>query len=151
MNRWLIRVILGTVLAGFAYGAFSVASCIYYANEAEKTLHACVTVSDALEQFVLDHEGEWPRSWEQLRKWTNSTESLDRADYVRGWSDEWVARVQVDFAADPAALAKLQIADYKVEGFRAIEPIGPVFDSFDRNFYLIVEASRKFHPAHSGL
>lgn len=153
-HRWLKRGLAGVVLACLAYGAWSVASAVYYANEAEQTLHACITVTDAIEQYVLDNDGQWPGSWKELSNWMDAAQSLDRADYVRGWSPEWTSRVRVDFAADPAALAKLPIKDYKVEGFRAIEPIGPVFSSFDRHFYLLVEALRQFHgpaPADAGM
>ena len=144
-QRWLIRSLVGGLLACLALGAWSVGSAVYYANEAEKTLHACITVNDAIEQYVLDTGGEWPTSWKQLRDWTDSTKSLLNSDYVRGWSDQWIQRVRVDFAADPAALARLPIKDHKVEDFLAIEPIGPFFSSYDRHFYLIVKALRKFH------
>jgi hypothetical protein len=72
------------------------------------------------EQFI-EKEGKWPQSWEDL-----ITHTAAQQYSMYSWPDDCMRireYVKIDFDADPTALA-LQ----NVDGFNAIEPIGPCYE-----------------------
>lgn len=86
---------------------------------AERALHANLLVVDILSDYVVSHNGAWPESWEDL-------EDLPRRRHAMfEWpGDKEIVRqyVSVDFAADPAKLAK-----QSVDQFVAVQPRGPCY------------------------
>lgn len=150
-RRTWLHVIAVLVCSFLAYGLWKVVECVREASEAEQTLHACINTSDLIEEFVSKHDGNWPRSWDDLQGLghDNPRFGAEISSNWPGFREESANRVRIDFAADPSRLASLPIVDYQVKDFKAIEPIGPVYNSFDRHFYRIVNALQKFHSPAS--
>lgn len=78
---------------------------------AERSLHANLLVVDLVRQYVVDHKGEWPRSWQDLERLPGWPEAKDVRCYV-----------SVDFGADPDKLVT-----ESVEEFVAVQPLGPCY------------------------
>ena len=96
-------------------------ACIaaYTALWAENGYHAILLVHEVTREYVSTHDGQWPRSWEDLENMPASEERL------RQWSEdrERVRKyVHVDFNANPDELAEQTVVQ-----FDAIKPIGPTF------------------------
>jgi hypothetical protein len=119
MKRVILFTVSGTVVVSicvvmvFAYlGATT-------SITAEYSLHANTLVIDLVQDYVLAHEGAWPKSWADLE----NTPKLQWAMYE--WpkdADEVRRYVTVDFEADPDKLAT-----QSVEEFTAVQAIGPCF------------------------
>jgi len=86
---------------------------------AERALHTNLLVVAVVREYVVDHNGAWPRCWQDLEP------SFSRRRAMFGWPEdgEDVRRyVSVDFEADPDKLAT-----QSVEQFVAIQPQGPCY------------------------
>lgn len=86
---------------------------------AERALHANLLVVDLIREYVVDHKGAWPRSWQDLER----LPPRQRAMFQWPEDGEEVRRyVSVDFGADPDKLAT-----EPVEQFVAVQPQGPCY------------------------
>jgi hypothetical protein len=105
-----VALVIGLAIAFIAASA---------ALAAEHALHANLLVLDLVREYVVDHQGAWPRSWTDLEqlparegaglRWPADAEEVRRY-------------VAVDFAAEPDKLAT-----QSVDQFDAIQPIGPCY------------------------
>jgi len=110
-----IVVIVGVLIFGYM-----VASTAIWA---ENSLHAILLSHDLVREYMVENDGEWPRSWEDLEK-------LPYREERRGMFQRWPERskevqkyVVIDFAAD---ISKLNTES--TEEFSGIQPIGPCFN-----------------------
>lgn len=86
---------------------------------AEYALHAVNLTTVVVDKYV-EREGKWPGSWDDLR-----TVSSVNGWGMYSWPEDWQKvqlYVTVDFAADPAILAR-----QSVEEFAAIKPVGSYY------------------------
>lgn len=107
------------------------------ADRAERCLHACIIVTDVVEQYIKT-TGRWPSSWNELRQ---TVPSVMTSGGIHRWPDDIaVIRefVDVDFAADPGLLA-----ESTPESFDALRPVGPCYSSYDRHFQCLILALRE--------
>ncbi len=114
-NRIAVTVV---VAAGLAIG-FWLYLGISSSLHAEHVLHAALLTVGLLDEYVDQHDGQWPRGWAEL-------EGLPRREWAMfEWpkdSREVQRYVTVDFAADPKRLAK-----QSVDEFDAVRPVGPYY------------------------
>lgn len=107
------------VFLGVSLGLGMVYWGIRCALAAERALHATLLVIDLVREYVVDHQGAWPRSWQDLERLS----PRDRAMFQWPEDAEDVRRyVSVDFGAHPH-----QLATESVEQFVAIQPQGPCY------------------------
>ena len=112
--KWLgCFVILVIIAAGvMIYMAASAAL------RCEHALQSIMITCDLVSEYVKEHKGAWPRSWEDL-------ENLPARERNYPWPEmsEWVQRyVEIDFDVDVE-----KINTESVEKFSAIRPLGPCF------------------------
>jgi hypothetical protein len=126
-------VTVALTLGGVAWVAY--VSCSV-AIRAEYTLHAVNLATVVVDKYV-EREGTWPASWDEL-----ATVSTVNHWAMYSWPEDREkvqSRVTVDFAADPATLAK-----QNVEEFDAIKPIGPSYPyKHDGHVAALLETLRK--------
>jgi hypothetical protein len=113
-----------------------VAAGIHKSLEAEKTLHAYDIVIQVVEQSVLQHGGQWPRSWQEL-------ETIHQIEPSAGWKwpddrAEIAKRVQVDFT-----LSSEQVVKMSPTSFSAIVQFGPSFPPQEFRIAALIETVRK--------
>lgn len=92
---------------------------VYTSLRAEKADHATLLTTQVIEDHVMQHDGQWPRSWTELEQSPSRSRAMFKWPNDRA---EIQPYVWVDFDADANYLAR-QSADE----FRAIEPIGPYY------------------------
>lgn len=101
-----------------------VAACCLYlafstAVRAEHALHGALLTVELLEDYVVRHDGKWPRSWADLE----GLPPRDRGFFQWPKDSQEVQRyVAVDFSADPQRLAQQGI-----DQFEAVRAIGPYY------------------------
>lgn len=124
--RWVIR----TVALVAVVGVLAVGWCVYKgvsaSLHAEHVLHAALLTVQLIDDYVRQHDGEWPHSWADLeempaRQWAMFEWPKDSAKVQR--------YVTVDFAADPDVLAEPSAKE-----FDAVRPIGPHYPFKDSGF-----------------
>lgn len=115
---------------------------IRYSVTAERSLHATLLVVDLVREYVIYHQGVWPRSWQDLERLPPRQRAMFRWPADR----EAVRRyVSVDFRADPKKLAT-----ESVEQFVAVQPRGPCYPyKHYPEIAKLLDAIRK--TRHSGL
>jgi hypothetical protein len=123
-KQWALRAIASGAVVVVLAGGWCLYQGVSASNHAEHVLHAALLTVQLLEEHVVQHHGEWPRSWADLealppRRWGMFEWPKDSRDVQR--------YVAVDFSADPKRLAK-QTADE----FNAVRPIGPYYPFKDR-------------------
>jgi hypothetical protein len=117
--RWAIRATgLLAVVAALVVGWFTYQG-ISASIHAEHVLQAAQLTIQLLRDYVVRHDGEWPRSWSDLEglpsrswgmfEWPKDSQNVQRY-------------VTVDFNADTRRLAR-----QGVNGFDAVRPIGPYY------------------------
>lgn len=110
-----VGLVAVTLVIGLAIAYIAVSTSL----TAEHALHANLLVLDLVREYVVDHQGAWPRSWEDLEQLPAREKGMFRwpldAEEVRRY-------VSVDFAAEPDKLAT-----QSVDQFDAIQPIGPCY------------------------
>jgi hypothetical protein len=129
----------GWVFAGLAIIVTSLGLAGFAAYRGQQSLvhsHTAVTgriATGLVKDYVETHEGRWPRSWEDLAKMERDTE----------WIPVIKQRVVIDFAADPARLARQQ-----KDEFTAIRPVKAPFGSYNDYWETesLLETLRKHHP-----
>ncbi len=102
--------------------------------KAERALHANLLVLDLVREYVVNHNGSWPRSWRDLENLPPRRRSMFQ------WPDsiEDVQRyVSVDFEADPDKLAT-----QSVQEFVAVQPKGPCYP-YAYDVAQLIEAIRR--------
>lgn len=122
--RWVIRIAVGVLLIAVLAIGYCVYRGISDSLHAEHVLHAALITAGLLDDYVAQHNGEWPHSWTDLEH------SRPGQGGIFEWpkdSLEMQKYVEIDFRADPRVLAK-QTADE----FDAIRPIGPYYPFRDR-------------------
>jgi hypothetical protein len=116
-----LQILLCLVLVVIAGVGWCLYQAIDTAFHAEMALHATNEACDLTNRYVLEHDGAWPRSWDDLKQINCPPGTYN----VFPWPES-SARIQqfvtIDFAADPDQLAK-----QSVDEFEAIKPIGPYF------------------------
>jgi hypothetical protein len=94
---------------------------------AENNLQAFFQVHQATVEYIEQSNGQWPRSWNDLRALRPDTDF------------DWVAeRVKVDFNADPK-----RIAGQTPEEFTAIVPDQPIF-VYDDMVQTLIDVLKKY-------
>ena len=123
-KRWGIRSAIGILVAGIVCLAWLVYSGISMSLRAEKAFHATLLTTQVIEDYVRQHNGQWPRSWKELEQSSTRTGANLRWPEDQAEIEQYVC---VDFDADANDLAR-QSADE----FQAIKPIGPHYVWEDR-------------------
>lgn len=131
MARFRLRLRTFLIL-NMAGGLLLAAACLVVSGidaslEAEKTLHAMNWTLQRIEQYVKDHPGRWPRSWDDI---TPTTGGFSWPDLQR--------RVQIDFDAKPS-----ELAGQRPEEFRAVRPIGPYYAAYDTGVTSLLQSLRE--------
>jgi hypothetical protein len=114
-----VLVVVGAIVVS---GLWCLYSAVTVSLEAEKTLGAYWMVLDLVSTHVQKTSGEWPRSWDDLRKLSPSRET-------HGWKwprdlKEIQKRIRIDFSVTCA-----DVATQDPDSFHAIEQIGPNYGS----------------------
>jgi hypothetical protein len=133
------RLILLAILTCLAFAGFAA----YQGQLALVHSHTLVTgrvATDMVQKYVETHNGRWPSSWEALatvnpgEPWNHSSPQI---------SPSIQQRVAIDFAADPAQLARQSKAE-----FTAIRPAkAPPGDYRDYwQIESLLGTLRKYHP-----
>lgn len=126
---WALRLtclaIIVTVLLAIALCAFAVR----HALVAERNLHAMIDATNACHSYVDEHEGAWPRSWEDIDPYVRD----GRAHITR-------PRVTIDFDADPAILATQDSSS-----FTGIQPNLPIYDAYQSFVDALIETLKQHH------
>ena len=111
-----------TVAAVFVAACIAVAAVWYgmrWSLPAERVLHANLLVVDLMRDYILNHQGAWPRSWAELE----ALPPRKRAMFQWPEDSQEVRRyVSVDFRAGPDKLAKEPL-----ERFSAVRPREPCY------------------------
>ncbi|HEX8915205.1 MAG TPA: hypothetical protein VF796_22830 [Humisphaera sp.] len=88
------------VLAGVTLVAVAVSTYLRYIEQAVTNAYAVWTVADIVVTHLEQNDDRWPRDWDDLRAAARLRTNNDAVDL-----SYWSARVEIDFAADPKALA----------------------------------------------
>ncbi len=119
----MVGALAALVLAAVGVGGWTVYRCVAVSLQAERKLHAARFAVRLVERFVAE-KGRWPRSWGELEQLP-----FDGDLFGRGWpaaSPEIQRRVVIDFAADPAEVARQDPL-----AFTAVKPVGPHYEYRD--------------------
>jgi hypothetical protein len=132
-------VVLAAVGAIVISGAWCVYCGISNSLEAEKTLHAFRMVVNLVSTHVKNTSGQWPRSWDDLRRLSTSG--------AAGWQwprdiEKTQERIEIDFSATCAEVGKED-----PENFRAIRQLGPNYGSWPSAS--LVNICRKYQGNHT--
>ncbi len=119
---WIIAGVVVALACAFSWGVFVVSRSL----EAEDNLQAVVTVTEAIDNFVLVKE-RWPKSWDEL-------EQIPVFDRPKRYSwpnnSKWIRnRVKVDFR-----VTLQELIDDAAILHQAIEPLGPCYCVYDDYF-----------------
>jgi hypothetical protein len=135
---WMIMgfvvVCVSLLLAGFA---------AYRGQQSLVRSHTLVMgrfATDMTRQYVDQHNGQWPRSWEDL-------DTIEPPIANGSPINSFRQRLHFDFDADPAQLAR-----QKASEFTAIRPIGWLSPEY-RDYWQVealLETLRKHHPPGKG-
>jgi hypothetical protein len=142
-----LAVLLVAICVGASMAYLGISSSI----RAEENLHSTIFVVRLVEQFVVEQK-RWPRSWEELESLPFSSDtprpgngelSVVRIGGQHGYpwpaaSNDLQRRVAIDFAVDPAAVARQDPMT-----FTAIKPIGPYYEYRDYGFVQSLQATIK--------
>jgi len=123
-RRWSragLRVLIFVVVAGVSGAAWCVYQSISTASHAEMALHATQEVCELTSQYVREHDGRWPRSWQELEQLDSPPGKFNLFPWPEK-STDLQEFVTIDFTADPD-----QLANQTIDDFEAIKPIGPYF------------------------
>ena len=97
---------------------------VWTTSTAEMNFHAMRQAVIATQIFVQDNDGQWPKSWEDLKR--NAPEDFDL---------DWAAQhVAFDFNADPDALSK-----QRWDTFTGIRPSRPCYSAYDNELTHLIE------------
>jgi len=120
----LIATVLIAVVVVIVVGVLAVRTSLV----AEENLQAFFHAHRATMEYVQQNEGQWPRSWDDLRE-------------VRPESDfEWVSdHLTFDFNASPQT-----IAAQTPDAFDAIQPNQPCYVVVD-DVQLLIDTLKKYH------
>jgi hypothetical protein len=114
----LRAAIIMTLVAGVVLGCvIGVVSFFNNITRAEFNLHAISATMQIVEEHIQEHDGDWPRSWEELDKIAAASSMPGRFNL-----EDVKKRVEIDFGA---RLEDLAGQDDK--SFKAIRPIGPCY------------------------
>jgi hypothetical protein len=138
----MIRIALVVIVVAAVGGGVCVYRGVSASVHAEYVLHAALLTLELLDEYVAQHDGEWPRTWADL-------EQLPPKQNMFEWptdSREVQKYVTVDFAADPKRLAQQTPAE-----FDAVRPIGPYYPFEDRwQMKALIKTIREHQPAEGG-
>jgi hypothetical protein len=119
LKRQITYAVLVAFVACVSIGLTLIYTAVSESLTAERAFHANSLVVELLREYVVSHNGRWPRSWRDLERLPRRECSMFR------WpADSEVVRryVSVDFGADPEKLAT-----ESVEEFAAVRPRGPCY------------------------
>ena len=129
LGKAIVLMIIAGILLAIPVFVYKI---VNVAGQAERTLHATTCVFKTVDQYVKDHPGQWPKSWDALR--TTSTTGF----YAWPRDDaEIMARVDIDFNARLDDLTNLD-----VKTFKAIRPKGPCYLAYDPLLCQLLETIR---------
>ena len=117
--RWATRIIVILVVVAALVLGFCVYRGISSSLHAEHVYHAALLTIGLLDDYVKQHDGDWPSSWAELEELPN------REGGMYEWptdSREVQQYVSVDFSADPERLLRQKVGE-----FDAVRPIGPYY------------------------
>jgi L-rhamnose mutarotase len=135
MWKWVIRaaVVVVLVLGYLVYQGISTSL------HAEHVLHAALLTIDKLDEYVDEHKGAWPKSWQELE----STTPQEWAMF--SWpqdSKEIQKYVEIDFNADLKRLIEQEPGE-----FDAVRPIGSYYPFQDHPRVEILLETIREHSA----
>lgn len=128
---FLITVLASGAVLGTVFGVVAVRTSL----EAEKTHHAYIGVLEALETYLRETDGRWPRDWDEL-----STAGPQREPRALRWPNDLAEirrRVHVRFDVTASDVAAME-----VERFSAVEPVGPNYGPAPYLIEPILKAAR---------
>jgi hypothetical protein len=115
-------------------GLWAIYGGVSAALAAERALHANSLVVGLVHDYIVDHEGAWPRSWEDLEGM--ASREVGMFEWPADKEEVW-RYVSVDFTADPDVLATQSVRE-----FTAIQPLGPCY-SYDPEIESLLKTLRK--------
>jgi hypothetical protein len=123
-------MIVMSLLLGLVIALYSEVS---HAMDGEYTLHANMAMIDVVEQYLKDHPGHWPNSWDELGKYSSRPLLL-------AWpkdAEKIKKVIRIDFSANIEDLAK-----QKSNSFTGIKQLGPHYPA-DSEISSLLEAIRE--------
>lgn len=136
MNRKLLGCLIGMFIIGLGGMLLWLGYGIHVSLEAENTLHAYILVLDVVEQHVLQHDGRWPKSWEEL-----DLSKPAKGQGIWMWPDDRARiaeRIQIDFM-----LTTVQVVKMTPENFSAIHQVWPNYGPRESELAVFLENMRK--------
>jgi len=115
--RWRVIVLLVLLFAA-SFGTYSAWRFYELITEGVPDMYAQWWVGDMVIEYMKGHDDAWPKNWDDLREpYATCVQQAGNAS----WSfDELRSRVDIDFSADPAALARVSPSDERSPPFRVI-------------------------------
>lgn len=117
--RRATRIVTVSVVAVVLAGGWGFYRVVRDAGRAENNLHAALLALLVLEDYITQHNGQWPGSWADLeqapaRKWDGFEWPRDSAKLQQ--------HVTIDFTVNTD-----ELVTQSVEQFNAVRPIGPCY------------------------
>jgi hypothetical protein len=106
--------------------------------DAEDEIYGMYVIPVAVQAFVEENEGAWPRSWEDLQAGPQPVIFVGQhsIDYERVRP-----KIFIDFDADPS-----EVARQSPSSFMAIRPIDPVYQYPDEpNILQLIGILKRYH------
>lgn len=128
---WIAFIAFALLVVG---GFWRLIDIVHTSLEAEYTELAYCGVLEALESYVSNHPGEWPKNWEELA--AESHEVHGNFELPDNLSDT-KRRVFVDFDLTTEDVSKMA-----VEGFPAVRPCGPNYGDNPTRIHPLIEAAK---------
>jgi hypothetical protein len=127
-----VVVVVLVILAVSSYCGWQVLQTV---DHAEKALHAVYLMARVTEDYLVEHDGQWPTSWRDLQStppreggmfwWPRDVEVIQRyIDFEFGKSTQELLREESD-------------------DFRAISPIGPCYEGYHEAFVPLLRTMRE--------
>jgi hypothetical protein len=119
--RWLPRILVLLIVCSVISGAWCFYNAIKTAERAEYGLHAADLTFSLIEEYVKSHDGELPKSWQDL-------EALaPRSDSMYAWPGD-SAKVREFVTVDFGVTAE-QFAGQSGTNLGLVKPIGSFYPS----------------------
>ncbi|QDS98637.1 hypothetical protein [Adhaeretor mobilis] len=132
LSKYWVGILAATIAVALLVAIGIAVKAALFALDCEHSLHAMHNVLTACRAYVEEHEGNWPKSWDELQPLYT---------YEGDVAAETKERIAVDFGADPA-----ELATQSIESFTGIRPKGPIFEAYDGRLQELIDLLKKYHP-----
>jgi hypothetical protein len=136
-RRLLLRFGL-LVCLGMAWLAVWLWQIVTRSLQAEMTHQAYTLTLELVEVYMRDNPGKWVKSWEDLEHVIVPPDRHHLRDRWPQGIDEVRKRVRINFE-----LTRDQVAAMNVEGFSAVQPVGPNYGPNEPRIEVLLKAARR--------